>query len=130
MKICRTSKGVYTFFCPGCQHHHIYWTAEYPRTPEDQPPVWTFNGDWERPTFRASLLNTWGTYADPNWKCAGDTPEEIADLTRRFSGRCHLFISAGIIEFCGDCTHALNGQHVPMVEVSDYYKERYKDINP
>lgn len=134
MKICRTAAGIYVFFCPGCAHNHTYWTAEYVEPPEyynpDRPhPVWTFNGDWELPTFRASLLNRWGTYANPEWRCAGDTEEEIAELTKKFSGRCHLFITKGVIEYCGDCTHALSGKNVPMIELSNYYKQTFAHIN-
>lgn len=132
MVICRVDRGRYVFYCPGCSSIHCYWTAEYKNEidPTDKPPVWTFNGDWIRPTFRASLLNRWGTYADPDWKCDGDTPEQIAELTKRFSGRCHLFITNGIIEYCGDCTHALSGKRVPMVALKPPWSTDFAAINP
>lgn len=53
--------------------------------------TWDFNGDLERPTFTPSLKNT------------GEG--EV----------CHLFVTAGQIEYCPDCTHALAGQTVPML---------------
>jgi hypothetical protein len=33
--------------------------------------------------------------------------------------RCHLFITDGKIQFCGDCVHGLAGQTVEMVDVDD-----------
>jgi hypothetical protein len=29
---------------------------------------------------------------------------------------CHLFINGGQIQYCGDSTHALAGQTIPMVD--------------
>ncbi len=40
----------YVFWCPGCDCHHIFNTLRQRR------PVWTFDGDMERPTFSPSLL--------------------------------------------------------------------------
>lgn len=80
----------YSFDCPGCDHLHAYWTVNY--RPKGNP-TWNFNGDVESPTFTPSLLNRGG---------------EVK--------RCHLFVKAGVIEFCGDCTHELAGQKVPMVD--------------
>ena len=47
---------------------------------------WDFNGDFDKPTFSPSLR-----YPD-----------------------CHLFVKDGMIEFCNDCHHALNGLTVPV----------------
>lgn len=47
---------------------------------------WKFNGDMERPTFTPSLQ----------------------------LGNCHLFITNGMVDFCGDCHHCLKGKRVPM----------------
>lgn len=86
----------YVFWCPGCEEHHMYFTAHSPlRT---QGPNWTFNGDMDRPTFTPSLLNAW-THGESN------EPR-----------RCHLFITNGRIIYCGDCTHALAGRTVDMVD--------------
>lgn len=87
-----TGEERWVFFCPGCKCNHSYTTKrgvdekgnEYPG------PLWSFNDNVEKPTFRASLL-----YPDT-------TP------------RCHLFITNGVIEYCTDCGHDLAGKHVPM----------------
>jgi len=57
-------------------------------------PRWSFNGNMESPTFSPSLL------------CNPDHNPT----------RCHLFITNGFIQYCGDCHHDLKGKTVPMVE--------------
>ena len=84
---------LYMFWCPGCKTNHLYLTSR-----RDGGPTWTFNGNLQKPTFRASLLHP-------------KPPNPVL---------CHLFVTDGIIEFCGDCTHELKGQKVPMV---DHYNE-------
>lgn len=106
-KIKDFGEGRYSFYCPGCKQSHIYFVNS-PHWTKDSPG-WTFNGDMDRPTFEPSLLNTWGKYAKPDFVEDPDFPNS--------SGRCHLFVRNGIIEYCGDCTHELNGQGVEMVEL-------------
>lgn len=55
-------------------------------------PRWSWNGNTERPTFSPSLLLTSPGYC------------------------CHTITNDGIIQFCGDCTHALAGQSVAMID--------------
>lgn len=54
--------------------------------------VWTWNGDKEKPTVRASILV-------------------------RGQFRCHSFVTDGKIQFLGDCTHELKGQTVDLPNV-------------
>lgn len=70
----------YQFWCPGCGHYHRFEEGR-----------WSFNGDYERPTFSPSLLCSPGTEM-----------------------QCHLFVRDGRIEFLGDCRHELAGQTVEM----------------
>lgn len=69
-------------FCPACGFGHAFDSR------------WTFNGDVDRPTFRASML----IHEDPN------------------SGRprCHSFVTDGKIQYLADCTHAMRGQTVEL----------------
>jgi len=53
--------------------------------------AWDWNGDTEKPTL---------------------TPSFVTD-------GCHCFIRDGKIEFLRDCSHALAGQTVGMVELDD-----------
>lgn len=98
---------LYTFWCPGCQETHTYQVltpeAEKEANESAQPfynrfgvlqkpniENWTFNGDFENPTFSPSLHY--------NTKVK----------------RCHLFLKNGVIEYCGDSWHQYSGQNVPL----------------
>jgi hypothetical protein len=70
-------------FCPGCKCGHLF------------DHRWQFNGDLEKPTFRASMLVN---QSDP--------------LTR-----CHSFVTDGMIQFLDDCAHELKGQTVPLEDL-------------
>lgn len=103
----------YLFFCPGCRCGHVFttkWNADKiesrKRTHKEnwRPPVWTFNGNMEKPTFRASLLITTEAF------------EDVIPATT-----CHLFLTDGIIEFLSDCTHGLKGQKVPLPQLNVSY---------
>ena len=60
-------------------------------------PHWTWNGSFDKPTFNPSLL------------CNGHDPQS----------RCHLFITAGKIEFLSDCYHELAGKTLEIPEWED-----------
>jgi hypothetical protein len=90
-KIKQDSEYSLMFWCPGCEFHHAYYIKQ---PPGPEVPIWTFNGDFEKPTLRASLRNT----------------------NPRTGHCCHLFITDGVIEYCSDCTHSLAGQKVPLRE--------------
>lgn len=95
----------YTFFCPGCGYAHVYYVEKPCSGSDDTPQQWQFNGNMENPTFTPSLLNTTGSFADPNYV---DDPEIPPT-------RCHLFVTDGVINYCTDCTHKMAGhQRVPM----------------
>lgn len=70
------------FHCPGCRCTH-----------QIKLPQWTFNGDYERPTFSPSILYN-------------------PDVEKH---RCHFFVRNGRIEYLSDCHHSLAGQTVDMV---------------
>lgn len=70
--------------CPGCDAVHQC---------DDR---WTFNGDVNKPTFRASVLVT----------C------EYGDGQR--NERCHSYVTAGRIEFLADCSHASAGKTLDL----------------
>lgn len=44
----RNGESGFTFYCPGCKHHHAFPNGSH----------WSFNGDLGNPTFDPSLLNT------------------------------------------------------------------------
>lgn len=86
---------LHLFWCPGCGYGHHLKTG---------PGGWTWNGDMVRPTAAPSLL--------VNKARSGGNP------------RCHFFIRDGRLDYCGDSTHALAGQCVPMVPWDDVRRDR------
>jgi hypothetical protein len=105
MKVKADAEHVY-FRCPGCKDMHII--------PIAGPSRWEWNGNVDQPTLGPSILVRSGHYA-PHWK-PGDNCWCGKDYG--FSCYiCHSFVINGQIQFCGDSTHQLSGQTVPL---SDY----------
>lgn len=105
-KVKDEGEGMYSFYCPGCDFLHVY----YVNSPhwKGGKGGWTFNGDMERPSFNPSLLNRTGIHADPNWDPG---LEDGKDRTKPpYSTICHLYVTDGVINYCNDCTHHLNGK--------------------
>lgn len=73
-------------FCPACQCGHGGWSKA------GKP--WSWNGDTERPTITPSIL--------------------IDEMRGKVRYVCHSVVTAGVIDFLGDCTHALAGQKVAL----------------
>lgn len=82
------------YWCQGCEDVHVVRVQTDAGTPH---PCWTWDGNAETPTFEPSVLVTC------NWS------EEDGGPTA-----CHTFIRGGMVQFLGDCTHALAGQTLPL----------------
>ena len=76
------------FWCPGCNDAHAVEVGPTNR----QGPVWGFNCDEVSPTLEPSVL----VFEGPT------------------NPRCHLFLRAGVLQFLGDCGHALAGQSAEL----------------
>ena len=88
----------YMFWCVGCGSHHLI-----PVKSEKRPDVvWEFNNDMEKPSFKPSLLNRFET------------------LRKGSLHICHLFITDGKIQYCGDCTHKYAHLTVDMSDAINY----------
>lgn len=85
--------SIWMFWCPGCKCGHSYHV-----------PRWSFDRNVENPTFRPSL----------RLQC-----NDTADRSMRTV--CHLHITNGSIEYCGDCSHELNGKTIPMEPFPENY---------
>jgi len=70
----------HAIFCPGCNQVHCL------------DKRWSFNNNFDAPTFSPSLL------------CTKDEPAR----------RCHSFITDGRIQFLNDSYHALKGTTVDL----------------
>ncbi|TIN82659.1 DUF6527 family protein [Mesorhizobium sp.] len=90
--------GRLMFWCPGCGEAHVVG------------PSWTFNGDFDRPTFQPSVLVT------------GVQKITDGEYERVMAGqkieprplRCHSFVTDGQVQFLDDCTHELAGHTVAL----------------
>lgn len=80
--------GSHLAYCPGCKELHVI------------DKRWSFNGNYDAPTFSPSLLVTVPESHDQFY-----TPAE----------RCHSYIHDGQWQFLSDCTHELAGKTVPMM---------------
>ena len=94
-------------YCPGCQHDHVV------------PSTWSFNGDYNNPSFTPSLKITSGHYiAGHKGDCwctyNASRPNEPVDF---ICYQCHSVITNGQITFCPDCSHSLAGQTITLPEL-------------
>lgn len=80
-------------WCPACLAIHQIAVE----TPFRNGARWTFDGNAVSPTFSPSV-NVWPSRPDK---------------------RCHYFIRAGRIEFCGDSAHALAGKTVDLPDLPE-----------
>lgn len=83
---------IYAYWCPACDHAHA---VPLDQKNEIGAGPWSFNGDFENPTFSPSL----------------DIHRSNTEI------RCHSIVSNGLITFCSDCgtKHPLAGRTVKMI---------------
>lgn len=116
-KIIRDTEGkLYglKFLCPGCTGDgsfkrihmiHVAITGEVESGHTVGAPHWSFNGDFDRPTFQPSVLAS---------HPIEDEDDKVVGLYT-----CHSFVTDGRIQYLGDCSHALKGQTVDLPEMGD-----------
>lgn len=116
------TKGRISFQCPRCgEMHYIPYSAEgYAEGVTG--PIWQFNGDFDRPTVRPSLMVRSGHYCDTfkegdSCWCTynAENPNQIAPFK---CVMCHSIISDGKIQFLTDCSHHLAGKVVELPEIT------------
>ena len=96
----RRAQGGHAHWCPGCGEIHMI------------PDRWTFDGNLASPTFNPSVKITGKQRVLVNGEWTG---EWVRDANgNAIDGCCHYFLHAGVLEFCGDCTHGLSGQKVAL----------------
>jgi len=79
-------------YCQGCEQEHVFTVGQN---------GWTFNNNFEKPTFSPSMLIN---KHDPKT-------------------RCHYFIKNGQIQFLSDCHHALAGQTLDLIDLDIAFKD-------
>lgn len=104
----RASDGRIMFYCQGCACHHAVTDS------------WTFNGDYDNPTFSPSVLVRGTEITENGWKEYDEwSKTKIMPPSGKFDTRstvCHSFVTDGKIQYLSDCTHELAGQ---TVEIED-----------
>lgn len=92
--------------CSRCWH-------EFPKRPLSNGAQWSFDGNMVAPTFTPSMNESWNPPG----------PHHNSECE---SGRCHFIVTAGVIQYCGDCSHVLAGKSFPLepwpVEKVRYYE--------
>src|ERR1051326_4906541 len=102
----RRGEGCYFHGCPACEEMHPL------------PDSWPFDGNLEKPTFSPSFKQSGVRRifdASGNW--TGEWMRDANGNTLPFI--CHYVLRAGVLHFCGDCTHALAGQAVPLPKLPE-----------
>lgn len=96
------TRGQLYYRCPGCGGAHSIPVA----IGEKKEREWKWDGDLEKPTVTPSVKHF---YPESYYK-------EHPGLAQFC---CHYFITKGVIEYCGDCTHEHSGKHVPLSTFSE-----------
>lgn len=92
----RRASGAYTHWCPACEEMH------------QLPDSWNFDGNLEFPTFTPSFKHRGMQTVKVNGKWNG---EWVLDAAGNPIPRvCHYILTAGVLNFCADCTHSMAGE--------------------
>jgi hypothetical protein len=108
----RTATG-YSHWCPPCGEMH------------NIPDSWTFDGNLNTPTFNPSVKIT------GKQTVQDDKGEWTGDWVRGPDGKaldlcCHYFLHAGVLKYCGDCTHSGKGQNIPLPPLPDFMTDTFR----
>ena len=81
--------------CPACGFEHSF-NVDLVGHGRHTNAVWTFNGDYAKPTFAPSMGANLRGY-------------------QKHHPVCHSFLRDGVWQYLGDCTHEMASQDVPMI---------------
>lgn len=105
------------FWCPACETVHGI---------RHGPNGWQWNGSADAPTFSPSVLvrrirpTAKGRADLAAWQDAGCPPTNHPEPFEHEPVVCHSFVADGLIQFLGDCTHALAGKTVSLGTLPDW----------
>lgn len=91
--------GDYQHWCEGCKCMHQINTERA----NMNNARWKFDGNMEQPTFTPSVNISWENHKD------------------EVMSRCHYTITAGMVQFHGDCTHEFKDVNRPLLNIPDDY---------
>lgn len=105
----RRSQNGYMHYCPACDELHPL------------PNSWTFNGNLNKPTFTPSFKHEGLKCVFVEGKWTGEWQRDQAGNPIKFV--CHYILTDGILNYCGDCTHALSNMKVELPNLPEYYRD-------
>jgi len=114
----------YSFHCPGCNCGHQFIVAQ-PKNADGSEyldkkyPIWTFNGNLEKPTFSPSLLYRSKWHPSGQALATEDEHKKVVagEKLARQPHVCHTFVRDGQIDYLFDCTHEYAGKIIDMEDV-------------
>lgn len=108
-KMRRVENG-HSHWCPACGEMHVI------------PGSWKFDGNVEQPTFSPSVKITGKqTVVDEKGEWTGEWMRDADGKALDYC--CHYILTAGQLNFCGDCTHAMKGQTVPLPALPEHLRD-------
>lgn len=126
-KLRRGEDGRLTYWCQGCEEPHSIMVGV------GAGPRWGWDGNAEAPTFSPSVLVTSGHFVAGRESagCWCKFNAEAVAKGEEPSGfecrRCHTFIRGGMVEFLGDCSHALAGQTLPLPTLPEHLRDEARE---
>lgn len=82
---------------------------------------WKFDGNLERPTFSPSVKITGKQTVKKDGRWTGEWV--MGPDGRALDECCHYILTAGILNYCSDCTHRFAGQQVPLPPLPSFRRD-------
>lgn len=105
----RRVDGSYSHWCPACGEMHKL------------PDGWAFDGNLDQPTFTPSFRHSGKQRVIVNGEWTGHWVRGADNQPLPWC--CHYILTAGQLSFCGDCTHSMAGQVVPLPDLPAHLRD-------
>jgi hypothetical protein len=106
----RRAENGYVRWCPACGEAHRL------------PDGWTFDGNLESPTFSPSFKHSGKqTVKDACGEWTGEWV--LGPDGKALDWCCHYILTNGVLNYCGDCTHDMKGQAVPLPNLPEWMED-------
>ena len=83
-------------FCPACDFTHGFRVDLDGHGQYEPDKLWTFDGNWDEPTFHPSMFSNADFWATPHHPS------------------CHSFLQQGYWHYLSDCSHSMANLIVPV----------------
>jgi len=99
-----------THWCPACKAGHPF-LVKVPNI-KTSKPLWSFNGDYDRPSFAPSMRIFW-----------------TDRKTSQEHTVCHYFLTDGQIKYCEDSPHKFAGKTIDLPDFPEEQFQYYEEAN-